>query len=160
MRLPEQSKPYRPYHAAIMERDMTRLVRSGVALATVLVLWWVGACSDSPGPCTDCAPPPPSGVIVSNPIPSSSSAAAALAASRSGGDVVYVSVTAGTAPGGSVATIHRVGDALPITTRVIDGGVDPVQVVAQTGDSIDVVVLDIGGQTVYQVRVGVTAAGP
>ena len=74
--------------------------------------------------------------------------------------MVYVSVTAGTAPGGSVATIHRVGDALPITTRVIDGGVDPVQVAAQTGDSIDVVVFDSGGNTVYQLRVGVTAARP
>ena len=69
-------------------------------------------------------------------------------------------MTAGTAPSGKVATIRRVGDAFPVTVPVMDGAVDPVQVAAQTGDSIDVVVFDIGGQTVLQMRVGVTSARP
>ena len=59
-------------------------------------------------------------------------------------------MTAGTAPSGSVATVRRVGDALSVTVPVVDGAVDPVQVAAQTGDSIDVVVFDSGGNTVYQ----------
>jgi len=69
-------------------------------------------------------------------------------------------MTAGTAPSGSVATVRRVGDALSVTVPVVDGAVDPVQVAAKTGDSIDVVVFDSGGNTVYQLRVGVTAARP
>ena len=135
-------------------------VRAGIVLAALGFLGWLGGCSDSPGPCTDCPPPPPSGVIVSNPIPTPASASAASTAFRTGDEVVYVSMTAGTAPSGKVATIRRVGDAFPVTVPVMDGAVDPVQVAAQTGDSIDVVVLDIGGQTVLQMRVGVTSARP
>src|SRR6267142_2422463 len=102
------------------------------------------ACSDSAGPNPPPPPPPPPpGLIVSNPIPVGAVATAGnVAASRSptwpaaADSVVYVSLTPGTAPGGSRATIRRVGSSDALTTDVLDGGFDPLAIGAQVGDSI------------------------
>jgi alpha-tubulin suppressor-like RCC1 family protein len=74
--------------------------------------------------------------------------------------VVYVSLDPSTAPGGARAIVHRVGDAGSVTAAVVAGGFDPVPIVAQAGDSIDVVVTDAGGAVVYQVRAAVLAFRP
>ena len=81
-------------------------------------------------------------------------------AGSSGSDVVYVSLTPGTAPTGIRATVQRVGDLASVTTLVIGGGFDPVSVAAHTGDSIEVTVTDAADGTVFHVRVPVTAARP
>src|SRR5258705_2428728 len=111
------------------------------------------ACSDSAGPNPPPPPPPPPpGLIVSNPIPVGAVATAGNAAvSRSpaspaaADSIVYVSVTPGTAPGGSRATIRRLGSADALTTDVLDGGFDPLAIAARVGDSIEVVIRDAGG---------------
>jgi hypothetical protein len=56
--------------------------------------------------------------------------------------------------------VQRVGDPTSLTTAVTDGGFDPVPVIAQAGDSIEVVVRDAGGAVVLQQRVLVAAARP
>ncbi|MEX2157052.1 MAG: Ig-like domain-containing protein [Gemmatimonadales bacterium] len=133
-----------------------------IALALLSTLGWLGGCSDSPGgPCSECAV---EGLIVSDPVPTGSlvaSTGASLALASSAEDeVVYVSLLPGTVPTGSRAAIRRIGDTVALTTAVLDGGFDPVPVEAQTGDSIEVVVTDAGGGTLYQERVVVTAARP
>src|SRR5438477_486257 len=80
--------------------------------------------------------------------------------SASGDEVVYVSLTPGTAPSGSSASFRRVGAAQPTTAPMFDGGADPVALSAQAGDSIDVVVTDVHGNQVYRQRLGVAAYRP
>ena len=144
------------------------VVRAGVVVAALGVAALLDACSDSPGPCLDCPPPPTTGLIVSNPIPTPAATATASAAYTSGGkvvsasgdEVVYVSLTPGTAPSGSSASFRRVGAAQPTTAPMFDGGADPVALSAQAGDSIDVVVTDVHGNQVYRQRLGVAAYRP
>ena len=129
--------------------------RVTIALAAILV-----ACSDGSGPGPQ--PVPPTGLILSNPVPVqavlSTSSAQALA-SGPGDTVVYVSLPPGTVPAGTIANV-RVNDAVRLYTTVFDGGFNPVAVPARVGDSIEVMVLDAGGGTVYQVRAEVRAARP
>ena len=144
--------------------DLTRSVRSGIALAAFTALAWFAACSDNPGDPSAVTAPLPDGVIVSNPVPAAALAAethVALAlAPDAGTDVVYVSLAPGTVPTGSRASVRRVGDAASLTTAIADGGFDPVPVVAQAGDSIEVRVTDAAGGTVLQTRAAVLAARP
>src|SRR5438876_936158 len=113
-----------------MERNRMSVVRAGVVVAALGVAALLDACSDSPGPCLDCPPPPTTGLIVSNPIPTAAAAAAASAAYPSGGkvvsasgdEVVYVSLTPGTAPSGSSASFRRVGAAQSTTAPMFEGG--------------------------------------
>jgi alpha-tubulin suppressor-like RCC1 family protein/uncharacterized protein YjdB len=135
-----------------------------IALAIVGALWWLGGCSDSPGGLDCCDPPtPPQGLIISDPVPATAVARGSLVASAStssaGDDVAYVSLPPGTVPTGNTAIIRRVGDN-PLTTTVRDGGFDAVAVVAQAGDSIDVIVRDATGGSVFQLRLAVAAARP
>jgi alpha-tubulin suppressor-like RCC1 family protein len=74
--------------------------------------------------------------------------------------VAYVSLAPGTVPTGARASVRRVGDAASVTTAVTDGGFDPVPVIAQAGDSIDVTVTDADGAVVLQQLVLVAAARP
>ena len=138
-----------------------RWVRTGIALGIVSALGWLGGCSDSPGP--DCCDPQLQGLVISDPAPAASVAqgsplASALTTSA-GDDVAYVSLPPGTVPAGDTAIIRRVGDS-SLTTAVFGGGFDPVPVVAQAGDSIDVIVRDAAGGTVLQLRLAVAAARP
>jgi len=106
----------------------------------------------------------PQGVIVSDPVPAAAlvaeTRAALVLASGAEEDVAYVSLAPGTVPGGSLAIVRRVGDAASLTTAVTNGGFDPVPVVAQTGDSIEVRVTGAGGATLREVQVAVAAARP
>ena len=83
------------------------LRRRIIAFACVTLF---GACTDSVGP----LPPPPAGLIVSNPVLAGALASAgALSASRSDASpsaadsLVYVSLTPGTASGGSTVESHH-----------------------------------------------------
>ena len=159
MKNPEQPAQARPYHAAVSYA--TRLVRTGVALAIMGALGWLGGCSDSSGPvCCD----PPQGLVVSDPVPAagiaSGAGAAAAPVSSAGDDVAYVSLPPGTAPTGSTATIRRVGDAGSIVATVVDGGFDPLPVGAAPGDVIEVIVTDAARATVLQARLAVAATRP
>ncbi|OLD18760.1 MAG: hypothetical protein AUJ01_06960 [Acidobacteria bacterium 13_1_40CM_3_65_5] len=59
--------------------------------------------------------------------------------------VTYVSLAPGTVVNGNHARIARVGTTASLETAVIDGGFDPVSVVARAGDSIDVVITNASG---------------
>ena len=139
-----------------------------MALVLVGVLGWLAACSDTPGdPCATCQGLLFSGLIVSSPVPAAGVAAGtaptranSAPANDAGESATYVSLTPGTAPPGAQATVRRVGDAATLTTAVRDGGFDPVPVVAQAGDSIEVTVTDAGGATVFEMRVAVAAHRP
>jgi len=140
-----------------------RWVRTGIALAIVSVLGWLGGCSESPvGPaCCD----PPEGLVVSDPslVTSLAAVTGALAITSGPGDsVVYVSLPPGTVPTGSRAVVRRVGDSARLITSVLNGGFDPVLVGADVGDSIEVLVTDAGGNPVPGGVFGmaVTAARP
>ena len=133
-----------------------------ITLAVVVTLGWSVACSDTPGG-TDCCDTLPQGLIISDPVPATgvaqgSPVASALTTSAAD-EVTFVSLPPGTVPTGATATILRVGDR-PLSTAVFDGGFDPVPVVAQAGDSIDVIVRDAAGGAVLQVRLAVAAARP
>ena len=140
---------------------LERLVRLlGKSALACLVLAWLGSCSDGSGPCPDC-PPPSQGLIVSNPV----SLAAAVSrsgaqpvATGGGGSTVYVSLTPGSVPDAATATIHRVGDAATTTSPVVNGGFDPVPVLAHVGDAIDLTVTDARGVVVHSEQVTVAAA--
>ena len=144
--------------------DLKRIARAWIALAVVTALAWFAACSDNPGDPSAVTAPLPDGVIVSNPVPAAAFAAethVALAlAPDAGTDVVYVSLAPGTVPTGSRASVRRVGDAASLTTAVADGGFHPVPVAAQAGDSIEVIVVDAGADTIYRKRQPVKAIRP
>ena len=147
-----------------MKTNLTRLVRAGIALALLGALGWLGGCSDGPiNLCSTC-PPPPQGLIVSDPAPAGGVAVRAGMASAptsgAGDSVAYVSLPPGTVPAGSRATLRRLGDAATVTDTVRDGGFDPLPVGARAGDSIEVMVRDAGGVTVYQMHAEVRAARP
>lgn len=140
---------------------MTRHGRRVLFVAALGLIVWVDACSDSP--CSLCPPPPaPNGLIVSDPLITSSSASTGTQPRLllAGDSTVYVALLPGTAPGGSQATIHVVGALDSVFTSVIDGGFDPVPVVAAVGDSIEVVVTDAGGAVIRALGVPVKASRP
>jgi len=129
-----------------------------IALALLVALGWLGGCSDlGPGD----PPPPLQGLIVSDPIQTASLAADARMASppaeTAGNELVYVSLPPGAVPTGRTAAIRRVGDAGSIVTTVRNGGFDPLQIAAQHGDSVDILVRDAGSGIVFQVRAAVAA---
>jgi len=139
---------------------MTVLGKSPKRLGVVVAVAWLAGCSDGSGPV--CCDPLLQGVIVSNPV-----ASAALTAETGGAlalapdaadDLAYVSLPPGTVPTGSWASVRRVGDAASITTAVADGGFDPVPVIAQAGDSIEVVVRDNDGSVALQQTLLVAAS--
>ncbi len=132
-----------------------------IALAVVAALAWLGACSDNAsGP--DCCSPPPQGLMLSDPVLGAvaARAGAPLALAGGAGDVTYVSLPPGTVPGGSSASIRRVGAIDSVQTQVYEGGFDPVPVAAQVGDSISIRVTDAEGGTLLELRAAVVAARP
>jgi uncharacterized protein YjdB len=160
MKLLEQPDHARPYHASMSY--VTGWLRAAIAFTALGVLGWLGGCSDTPG-APVCCDPLPQGLVISDPVPAigvaqGSPVASALTTSA-GDDVAYVSLPPGTVPTGDTAIIRRVGDS-SLTTAVFGGGFDPVPVVAQAGDSIDVIVRDAAGGTVLQERLAVAAARP
>lgn len=130
------------HRARAMVRQMVRI---GVVAA-------LAACSDDPP--TGLRPPLPRSFafVVSDPVrlaftapaPPGSTAAAAL---QQGDSVTWVSVLAGTAPGGKSAAIRNLTNDFSATADVVDGGFDPVPLLAGVGDSVEVVITDGTGAT-------------
>ena len=133
-------------------------------LTGVLALVGVVACLDDHMIAPPPPPLPPNGLIISNPVPTAvPSVTARVGASHlveGVGDVVFVSLTPGTAPTGTHAIVQRLGDPAQDTTFVFDGGFDPVPVAAQVGDTIAVQVLDANDRVVFEGRAVVAAARP
>src|SRR5438046_323776 len=112
-------------------------VRAGLIIAVTSVLGWLGGCSDVPTFVPPpSAPPPPPIAIVSDTAQAAGFASGPVEASvqqaSAADEVVYVSLTPGTVPGGATATIRRVGGAASLVTTLSNGGFDPVPVQAQT----------------------------
>src|SRR6266480_938540 len=140
-------------------------VRAGLIIAVTSVLGWLGGCSDVPTFVPPpSAPPPPPIAIVSDTAQAAGFASGPVEASvqqaSAADEVVYVSLTPGTVPGGATATIRRVGGAASLVTTLSNGGFDPVPVQAQTNDSIEVAVRDAGGATIGVLRLSVTPRRP
>jgi hypothetical protein len=62
--------------------------------------------------------------------------------------VTWVSLPAGTVPRGRNATITNRATGASVASSLVDGGLDPVRIPAEAGDSIDVAVTDSAGGTV------------
>src|SRR6266550_1308471 len=140
---------------------MSVLAHQRRLLSLLLGLLLLARCSDAPvGPCCEL----PVGLVVSGPVRALSlvaNTAPTWAVSRSESDssapVVYISLSTGTVPGGSLATVYRVGDRDSLITAVLDGGFDPVPIVASAGDSVEVRVTDAGGNTLFQKGAAIAA---
>src|SRR5882672_6897811 len=120
-----------------------------------------GACTDSVGPTIV---EPLTGLLVSNPISTGAVATGGtVGASRSpaspaaADSIVYVSLTPGTVPSGTDATIRRLGGSDALTTHILDGGFDPLAIGAQVGDTILIRVTGTGGVTLFQTKTVVAA---
>src|SRR5690349_17878567 len=98
----------------------------------------MGACLDSAGPRGNANT---LGVIVSAPVRPPSAAGGFTAALSSGGtsvSVVYVSLPPASMPQAEQATITNKATGLSVPAVVIDGGFDPVPILASVGDAIAV----------------------
>lgn len=159
MTRPEQRRPACPYHGTVT--SWTNLVRPGTALAILVVLGWLGACSDPGGP-----PPPPEPLrelVVSDTAAAArlaGSAPVARTANDAGDEVAYVSLPPGAAPLGAHATIRVIGGAAPLFMPIRDGGFDPIPIAANVGDSIEVSVQDAALRPAGILGVRVRAARP
>ena len=158
----------RPYHRAVSYTP--GFVRAGIGLAVLAAVAWLGGCSDSPSGVPCCDPLDTTSVvadlILSDPVPAS----AAIA--RSGGAVllprstraedsaVYVSLAPGTAAAGSRAILRLVGQTATLTAPVFDGGFDPVPLEAQEDDSVEVIVTNSVGATIFAAHAAVRPARP
>jgi alpha-tubulin suppressor-like RCC1 family protein len=159
MRRPEQQGRARPYHGAMTY--VTSGLRARIAVVIVSVLGWLAGCSDVNGPDRS----HPQRLIVSDPAsapgaPSGPASPALMITSSVGEPIVYVSIPPGTAPSGSTATIQRAGGTPSFTTPLSQGGLDPVPLAAQTGDSIEVAVRDAAGNTIQVFGMAVKARRP
>ena len=115
-----------------------RGLRRIAALAVVAAAGWLDACGEGVGPTggTDS-----SSVIVSDPVPVAAAVVAFSGPARSvaaNEDLVYVSLPPGTIAGGQVATVRKVGATNTVTASMVEGGLDPVPVIASAGDSVQI----------------------
>ena len=131
-----------------------------IAAVGISAVVWLNSCSEPSGPCADC---PASGSIVSNPIQTSIVATTGTLPSSStfsAEPLVYVSLPPGTVPNGARASIQRVGDSTAFATAVVDGGFDPVPIVANAGDVISVEVKNASGVVLVQLSTTVMPTRP
>ena len=110
---------------------------------------------------------PPSGVQLSDLIPTAtlaralgSAATTALASSQAIEELAYISLPPGSAPGGQVATIQRVGAEVAAVTSIRDGGFDPVAIVAAAEDLVRVVVRNGSGAEIFSQTVALRPTRP
>lgn len=119
-------------------------------LATALTIGVV-ACSDSVSPPAPPPPPvPPTFVaLVSDPVASRTSSNAyardIFLSAHDAGTVAYVSLHPGTVPRGNTLSIKNVRTSNVVTSRLVDGGIDPVPIAAAAGDTLELVATDSGG---------------
>ena len=128
-----------------MRADRFRSRFGRIVAVAILALVWLGGCGEGTGPGVQTA----DSVIVSNPVPVA--AAAGFRASLQSGtvdaaneDLVFVALEPGTVPAGQVATVRKVGATNTVTASIIAGGLDPVPVMANAGDSVEIVVTGAG----------------
>jgi len=90
-------------------------------------------------------------VIVSRTVPTSGLGASRASASArvglAGDSVVYVSLVPGTVPGGTSIAILNRSRGQSLSVAIVAGGLDPVAIPAQTGDTLEFVVTDSAGGT-------------
>jgi hypothetical protein len=122
-------------------RRLSRLV-----LASTIAAITATGCQDAQGPgaggqdTTQTPPPILVTLIVSNPTLSAlADPAASLNGSAAPGDV-YVSLPPGSFPGGDSMVVRTRRTGLRTKAALVNGGIDPVPVVAEAGDTLDVLV--------------------
>jgi hypothetical protein len=112
------------------------------------------ACSRSSESTSLAAAAPPvtavSPFVVSNPHAGVGAAATAAGASASASDVVYVALPPGSIPNAEVVTIRVRPGGAGVTATAVDGGLDPVPVPAEAGDTLDVEVRLTGTTTLVR----------
>src|SRR5687768_9079996 len=137
------------------------------SLGFVALAVFLGSCADSPaGPGPVANPDPPPRMFVSN-SRSAAPAAASISPSVSSGpaghgntasrtmalaadeaNVAYVSLQPQTNPAGVSAVVSNPGSGASVTAPMIDGGLDPVPLLASTGDSVQIEILNASGMTI------------
>lgn len=124
-----------------------------IIVRATVVLAWLGGCGEGTGPVLTS-----DSVIVSNPV--SIAAIGGFNASlrsengnAADDDLVYVALAPGTIPDGQLATVRKVGATNTVTASVLEGGLDPVPVLAQPGDDIEIVVTGSGSAAPVSFRV-------
>lgn len=139
----------------------TRMFRRTVpALTVVLAGLWIVSCSDArtpsgpeipsheeevPGPEPEA--PGLAALIVSDPLPSNANVeSAGLAGSSSRVETVYASLPPGSAPGGERVIIRTARTGAETAAAMVDGGFDPIPVLATAGDTLDVRIELAGGE--------------
>ena len=143
-----------------------RLQKTTSRLAVILAIAGAAstfACHGDPLPPTVEAPAPPPVPIVSNAMEDAEGGegpARTALATTSSEQLVHVSLPAGSVPDGRQATVQRVGAEESVVTPIIDGGFDPVAIIASPTDSIVVVVRNGLGATVLESRAPVPARRP
>ena len=116
-----------------------RLAAAGLVFALVA---GSGSCGDglAPGGAPDGATPV---AVVSNPVTANAPAATASAAVRASA-VAYVSLVPGTYPTGVAATISNRRTGAGLRVGLVAGGLDPVPIAAEAGDTL-AFAIDTGG---------------
>jgi len=102
-----------------------------------VVLAGTTGCLDSSGPSAG-TPPTLPGLVVSAPVQSSAlqGSGAASAASTGSADVAYVSLEPGSVSDARQATIRNQATGQAVSGIVVNGGFDPVAIVANVGDTL------------------------
>ena len=113
--------------------------------------------------CHDAATSPPiqtplkSGLVLSAPV-MSAGVSPASAGSAGSGPVVFMSLVRGAAPAGIAATLRNVTTGLKVQAVPRDGGIDPVPVQANVGDSLAVTVSLPAGSLDFGAAVSASSA--
>lgn len=128
-----------------------------VLVASTLVA--MAKCSDGIGLRT---PDEAVGVIVSAPVrPGLGATGSAGTASTVGGvQVVYVSLQPGSVPTAERVTITNQANGLSVTTGVVNGGFDPVPIVAGIGDTLTIDITSATSAVLAHVRLAVATIRP
>jgi len=135
---------------------MKRSTTVALRLAALSFLASLGGCSDDRHDITEPeALATEFAALLSDPVNGSRIAAAGLAdaaqAASAAGDVAYVSVSPGTIPGGLRIGIRNLETGFTRTEPLVDGGLDPVPVLAAVGDRLEFVATLGGGATLHAV---------
>lgn len=113
--------------------------------------------------CSDALPPKITGTsdfpfVISEPVLATAAGSVATLSApavtqEGGGDgYVFVSLPAGTLADGRSATVRNLANGFLVTADMADGGLDPVLVLAGFGDSVEIVIVDVGGGQLFAAR--------
>lgn len=131
----------------MMTARILRYSRPAMALAVATL--WAGACDDTRPPSEPPSEPDVSSpeeeapslssLIVSNPMASSTgpSAGLFLSGSSSSDDIVFISLPPGSVPNAERVSIRGRETGSEATTVMVDGGFDPIPIVAMVGETLE-----------------------